>query len=137
MFLFSTVNKEKQKADIMPSNTAKTDTPDKKEKEEPQKQNNGPDKKSDKIIKDEDKVEKNTEKNNANEKADKVDKPEKTNKDERKEDEKKKEEKGGKGPTKSPTGDGNKSLPSPDSKSKVGPTNTHTLKFIISAFRNT
>ncbi|XP_056913440.1 microtubule-associated protein 4-like isoform X2 [Takifugu flavidus] len=112
-------NKEKpEKADIMSSSTAKTDTSEKKEKEGPQKQDNGPDKKSDKIIKDEDKVEKNTEKNKANEKADKVDKPEKTNKDEKREDEKK-EEKGGKGPTKSPTGDGNKNLPSPDSKSKL------------------
>ncbi|XP_029687129.1 microtubule-associated protein 4-like isoform X8 [Takifugu rubripes] len=112
-------NKEKpEKADIMSSSTAKTDTSEKKEKEGPQKQDNGPEKKSDKIIKDEDKVEKNTEKNKANEKADKVDKPEKTNKDEKREDEKK-EEKGGKGPTKSPTGDGNKNLPSPDSKSKL------------------
>lgn len=112
-------NKEQQeKADIMSSKTDKIGAFDKKEREEQRKQDNGPDKnqKSEKIIKDEDKMEKmNAEKNNkANEKADKVDKPEKTNKDE------KREEKGGKGPAKSPTGNGSKTLPSPDSKSKVG-----------------
>ncbi|KAM3604023.1 uncharacterized protein V6R79_005405 [Siganus canaliculatus] len=120
-------NKDKQeKTDIMSSKTDKIDVFDKKEKEEPQKQDNGPEKnqKSEKILKEEDKQEKmNAEKNNkASEKAEKVDKPEKTNKDEKKEEEKKpaekKEEKGGKGTAKSPTGNGSKTLPSPDSKSK-------------------
>ncbi|KAM3604022.1 uncharacterized protein V6R79_005405 [Siganus canaliculatus] len=121
-------NKDKQeKTDIMSSKTDKIDVFDKKEKEEPQKQDNGPEKnqKSEKILKEEDKQEKmNAEKNNkASEKAEKVDKPEKTNKDEKKEEEKKpaekKEEKGGKGTAKSPTGNGSKTLPSPDSKSKT------------------
>lgn len=100
----------------------KTDTPDKKDK-----QDNGPDKNqmSEKIIKDNDKAEKmNVEMNNkAMEKASKVDKPEKTNKDGKNEEEKKpgdkKEEKGGKGTAKSPTGSGGKTLPSPDGKNKV------------------
>ncbi|XP_076600827.1 uncharacterized protein LOC143329053 isoform X7 [Chaetodon auriga] len=121
-------NKDKQeKTDIMSSKTDKIDIFDKKEKEEQQKKDNGPDKnqKSEKIVKDEEKMEKmNAQKNNkASEKAEKVDKPEKTNKDEKKEDEKKmaekKEEKGGKGTAKSPTGNGSKTLPSPDSKSKT------------------
>uniref|UniRef100_A0A8C4E1Q7 Microtubule-associated protein n=1 Tax=Dicentrarchus labrax TaxID=13489 RepID=A0A8C4E1Q7_DICLA len=120
-------NKDKQeKTDMMSSKTDKVDAFDKKEKEEQQKKDNGPDKnqKSEKIVKDDEKMEKmNAEKNNkANEKAEKVDKPEKTNKDEKKEEEKKpaekKEEKGGKGTAKSPTGNGSKTLPSPDSKSK-------------------
>ncbi|KAM9350000.1 uncharacterized protein ABDE67_009724 [Symphorus nematophorus] len=120
-------NKDKQeKTDIMSSKTDKIDTFDKKEKEEQHKKDNGQDKnqKSEKIVKEEDKMEKmNAEKNNkVNEKAEKVDKPEKTNKDEKKEEEKKpaekKEEKGGKGTAKSPTGNGSKTLPSPDSKSK-------------------
>ncbi|XP_070830908.1 uncharacterized protein [Chaetodon trifascialis] len=121
-------NKDKQeKTDIMSSKTDKIDIFDKKEKEEQQKKDNGPDKnqKSEKIVKDEEKMEKmNAQKNNkASEMAEKVDKPEKTNKDEKKEDEKKmaekKEEKGGKGTAKSPTGNGSKTLPSPDSKSKT------------------
>ncbi|XP_056247788.1 microtubule-associated protein tau-like isoform X2 [Seriola aureovittata] len=116
-------NKEKQeKTETLSGKTEKIDTFDKKEKEEQQKKDNGSDKnhKSEKILKDEDKMEKmNAEKNNkANEKAEKVDKPEKTDKDEKKEEEKKlaekKEEKGGKG-----NGNGSKTLPSPDSKSKA------------------
>uniref|UniRef100_UPI0037E8D77D microtubule-associated protein tau-like isoform X1 n=1 Tax=Semicossyphus pulcher TaxID=241346 RepID=UPI0037E8D77D len=132
-------NKDKQeKTDLMSSKTDKIDTFDKKEKEEQQKKDNGQDKnqKSDKIVKDEEKTEKmNAEKNNkANEKAEKVDKPEKTNKDEKKEEEKKpaekKEEKGGKGTAKSPTGNGGKTLPSPDSKSKpdVGSSKPNSAK---------
>ncbi|KAM8728575.1 uncharacterized protein map4l isoform 4-T4 [Acanthopagrus schlegelii] len=121
-------NKDKQeKTDGVSMKVDKSDTSDKKEKEEQQKKDNGQDKnqKSEKIVKDDEKIEKmNAEKNNkANEKAEKVDKPEKTNKDEKKEEEKKpaekKEEKGGKGTAKSPTGNGNKTLPSPDSKSKT------------------
>uniref|UniRef100_A0A669BV73 Microtubule-associated protein n=1 Tax=Oreochromis niloticus TaxID=8128 RepID=A0A669BV73_ORENI len=117
-------NKDKQeKTDIVPGKMDKIDNFDKKEE---QQKDYGPDRnqKSEKIIKNEEKLEKmNTEKNNkANEKAEKVDKPEKTNKDEKKEEEKKpaekKEEKGGKGTAKSPTGNGSKTLPSPDSKSK-------------------
>ncbi|CAJ1071431.1 microtubule-associated protein 4 isoform X1 [Xyrichtys novacula] len=119
-------NKDKQeKTDFMSSKADKVDTFDKKEKEEQQNKDNCPDKnqKSEKIVKDDEKMEKmNAEKNNkANEKAEKVDKPEKTNKDEKKELEKKpaekKEDKGGKGSAKSPTG--NKTLPSPDGKSKL------------------
>ncbi|XP_070830907.1 microtubule-associated protein 4-like isoform X1 [Chaetodon trifascialis] len=132
-------NKDKQeKTDIMSSKTDKIDIFDKKEKEEQQKKDNGPDKnqKSEKIVKDEEKMEKmNAQKNNkASEMAEKVDKPEKTNKDEKKEDEKKmaekKEEKGGKGTAKSPTGNGSKTLPSPDSKSKpdVGSTKPNSAK---------
>uniref|UniRef100_A0A668W480 Microtubule-associated protein n=1 Tax=Oreochromis aureus TaxID=47969 RepID=A0A668W480_OREAU len=118
-------NKDKQeKTDIVPGKMDKIDNFDKKEE---QQKDYGPDRnqKSEKIIKNEEKLEKmNTEKNNkANEKAEKVDKPEKTNKDEKKEEEKKpaekKEEKGGKGTAKSPTGNGSKTLPSPDSKSKT------------------
>lgn len=113
-------NKEKQeKVDITTSNTAKTNTSEKK----PLKQDNGPEKKSDKIIKDEDKVEINSEKNKA--KSDNMDKQEKTNKDQGKGEENKKEEKGGKGPSKSPTGDASKSLPGPDSKSKASYVHTH------------
>lgn len=120
-----TDNKQKQeKTDIMSN---KVDTPEKKDHDEQRKQDNGPDKnqKSEKIIKDNDKSEKmNAEMNNkATEKASKVDKPEKTNKDGKNEEEKKpaekKEEKGGKGTAKSPTGNGGKTLPSPDSKNKV------------------
>ncbi|XP_042283898.1 microtubule-associated protein 4 isoform X3 [Thunnus maccoyii] len=131
-------NKDKQeKTDIMSSKTEKMDTSDKKEKEEQQKKDSSPDKdlKSEKILKDEEKTEKMTaEKNNkANEKAEKVDKPEKTDKDEKKEEEKKpaeKEEKGGKGTAKSPTGNGSKTLPSPDSKNKpdVGSTKPNSAK---------
>ncbi|XP_035769162.1 microtubule-associated protein 4 [Neolamprologus brichardi] len=107
-------NKDKQeKTDIVSGKTDKIDNFDKKEE---QQKDYGPDKnqKSEKIIKNEEKLEKmNAEKNNkANEKAEKVDKPEKTNKDE------KKEEKGVKGTAKSPTGNGSKTLASPDSKSK-------------------
>uniref|UniRef100_A0A8C3AU94 Microtubule-associated protein n=1 Tax=Cyclopterus lumpus TaxID=8103 RepID=A0A8C3AU94_CYCLU len=131
-------NKDKQeKADIMSGKTDKLDNFDKKEKDEQQKKDTGPDKnqKSEKILKDE--VEKmNAEKSNkANEKAEKVDKPEKTNKDDKKEEEKKlvaekKEEKGGKGTAKSPTGNGGKTLPSPDGKSKpdVGSTKPNSSK---------
>ncbi|XP_068557772.1 microtubule-associated protein 4-like isoform X2 [Cebidichthys violaceus] len=130
-------NKDKQeKTDIMSGKTDKFDNFDKKEKDEQQKKDTGPDKnqKSEKILKDE--VEKmNAEKSNkANEKAEKVDKPEKTNKDDKKEEEKKlaekKEEKGGKGTAKSPTGNGGKTLPSPDGKSKpdVGSTKPNSTK---------
>lgn len=106
----------------MSGKTVKIDNFDKKEE---QQKDYGPDKnqKSEKIIKNEEKLEKmNAEKNN---KAEKVDKPEKTNKDE------KKEEKGVKGTAKSPTGNGSKTLASPDSKSKVGHIQTH-IKRIIS-----
>ncbi|XP_026006415.1 LOW QUALITY PROTEIN: microtubule-associated protein 4-like [Astatotilapia calliptera] len=103
-------NKDKQeKTDTVSGKTDKIDNFDKKEE---QQKDYGPDKnqKSEKIIKNEEKLEKmNAEKNN---KAEKVDKPEKTNKDE------KKEEKGVKGTAKSPTGNGSKTLASPDSKSK-------------------
>ncbi|XP_029309003.1 microtubule-associated protein 4-like isoform X2 [Cottoperca gobio] len=111
----------------------KTDTFDKKEKEEQQKKDAGPEKnqKSEKIIKEEEKMEKmNAEKNK--EKAEKGDKPEKTNKDEKKEEEKrlaeKKEEKGG--TAKSPTGNGSKTLPSPDNKNKpdAGSTKPNSAK---------
>ncbi|XP_075887685.1 uncharacterized protein LOC142891767 isoform X3 [Nelusetta ayraudi] len=129
-------NKQKQeKTDIMSN---KMDTPDKKDYDEQRKEDNGPDKnqKSEKIIKDNDKSEKmNVEMNNkAAEKASKVDKPEKTNKDGKNEEEKKpaekKEEKGGKGTAKSPTGNGGKTLPSPDSKNKPdsGPTKSNSAK---------
>ncbi|XP_060939652.1 microtubule-associated protein 4 [Limanda limanda] len=131
-------NKDKQpKMDIMSTKTEKTEASDKKEKEEQQKKDNVPDKnqKSEKILKDEEKTEKmNVEKNKANEKAEKVDKPEKTNKDEKKEEEKKlaekKEEKGGKGTAKSPNSNGNKTLPSSDSKSKpdMGATKPNSTK---------
>ncbi|XP_039999642.1 microtubule-associated protein 4-like [Xiphias gladius] len=131
-------NKDKQeKTDIVSGKTEKPHVFD-KEKEEQQKNDNGPDKnlKSEKILKDEEKEEKmNAEKNNkANEKAEKVDKPEKTNKDEKKEEEKKlaekKEEKGGKGTAKSSTGNGSKTLPSPDSKGKpdMGPSKPNSTK---------
>uniref|UniRef100_A0A3P9CB43 Microtubule-associated protein n=1 Tax=Maylandia zebra TaxID=106582 RepID=A0A3P9CB43_9CICH len=104
-------NKDKQeKTDTVSGKTDKIDNFDKKEE---QQKDYGPDKnqKSEKIIKNEEKLEKmNAEKNN---KAEKVDKPEKTNKDE------KKEEKGVKGTAKSPTGNGSKTLASPDSKSKT------------------
>ncbi|XP_041848060.1 microtubule-associated protein 4 [Melanotaenia boesemani] len=118
-------NKDKQeKADIISSKTDKIDAFDKKE--EQQKKDISPDtnQKSEKILKNEEKIEKmNTDKDDkTNEKAEKVDKPEKINKEDKKEEEKKptekKEEKGGKGPAKSPTGNGGKTLPSPDSKSK-------------------
>nr|XP_043878876.1 microtubule-associated protein 4-like isoform X6 [Solea senegalensis] len=121
-------NKDKQeKMDLMSGKTEKIDAFDKKDKDEQQqKKDNTVDKnqKSDKILKDEEKIEKmNVEKNTANEKAEKVDKPEKTNKDEKKEEEKKPaekmEEKGGKGPAKPLTGNGSKTLLSPDSKSKT------------------
>uniref|UniRef100_A0AAQ5Z6X9 Microtubule-associated protein n=1 Tax=Amphiprion ocellaris TaxID=80972 RepID=A0AAQ5Z6X9_AMPOC len=130
-------NKDKQeKMDIMFGKTDKIDTFDKKE--EQQKKDNVPDKnqKSEKILKNEEKMEKmNAEKNSKTaEKAEKVDKPEKTNKDEKKEEEKKpvekKDDKGGKSTAKSPTGNGSKTLPSPDSKSKpdVGSTKPNSAK---------
>ncbi|XP_028327978.1 mucin-12-like isoform X4 [Gouania willdenowi] len=117
-------NKDKQelKSDIMSTKTDKIDTFDKKEDQ--QKVNsNDKNPKSEKILKNEEKVEMmNAEKNKANEKAEKTDKPEKQNKDEKKEEEKKlaekKEEKGGKSTVKSPTGNGGKTLPSPDGKNK-------------------
>ncbi|XP_071348039.1 protein split ends-like isoform X2 [Trachinotus anak] len=136
-------NKEKQeKTEVLSGKTEKIDAFDKKEKEEQQKKDNGTDKnqKSEKILKDEEKVEKmNAEKNNkTNEKAEKADKPEKTNKDEKKEEEKKlaekkeekKEEKGEKGTAKASTGNGSKTLPSPDSKSKpdLGPAKANATK---------
>ncbi|XP_056277130.1 microtubule-associated protein 4 isoform X2 [Pseudoliparis swirei] len=109
-------NKDKQeKADIMSGKTDKLDNFDKKEKDEQQQKDSGPDKnqKSEKSLKDE------AEKMNAaNEKAEKVDKPEKTNKDGKKEEEKKEEKKEVKGTAKSPAGNGGKTLPSPDGKSK-------------------
>ncbi|XP_044074689.1 microtubule-associated protein 4 isoform X2 [Siniperca chuatsi] len=129
-------NKDKQeKTDLMSSKTDKIDTFDKKEKKEQQKKDNGPDKnqKLEKAVKDEEKMEKvNVEKNNKA--IEKVDKPEKTNKNEKKEEEKKpaekKEEKEVKGTAKSPTGNGSKTLPSPDSKSKpnVGSTKPNSAK---------
>ncbi|XP_072219904.1 uncharacterized protein [Leuresthes tenuis] len=125
-------NKDKQeKTEFISSKTDKIDTFDKKE--EQQKKDISPDKnqKAEKILKNEDKMEKiNADKNDkTSEKAEKADKPEKINKDEKKEEEKKpaeikekkdekKEEKAGKGTAKSPTGNGSKTLPSPDSKSK-------------------
>ncbi|XP_031733082.1 proteoglycan 4-like isoform X4 [Anarrhichthys ocellatus] len=130
--LNTTVKSDKQeKTDIMSGKADKFDNFDKKEKDEQQKKGTSPDKnqKSEKILKDE--VEKmNAEKSNkANEKAEKVDKPEKTNKDDKKEEEKK-EEKGGKGTAKSLAGDGGKTLPSPDGKSKpeVGSTKPNPTK---------
>lgn len=115
-------NKEKyEKADIMSSNTAKVDKID---IEVQQKQENGPDK-SEKIIKDEDKVEKlNADKSyKNNEKATEMGKPEKSNQDVKKEEEKNDEERGGKATAKFPT-DGNKTMPSFESKSKVGRTHS-------------
>ncbi|XP_062284721.1 microtubule-associated protein 4-like [Scomber scombrus] len=126
-------NKDKQeKTDI--NKTEKMETSDKKEKEEQQKKDLSPDKnlKSEKILKDEEKN------NKANEKAEKVDKPEKTDKDEKKGEEKKpdekKDEKGGKGNGKSPTGNGSKTLPSPDGKSKpdVGSTKPNSRPSTLS-----
>ncbi|XP_043991453.1 microtubule-associated protein 4 isoform X11 [Gambusia affinis] len=119
-------NKEKQeKMDIISSKTGRIDNLDKKEN------NTDKNQKPEMILKSEEKMEKLNDK--ASEKPEKVDKPEKTNKDEKKEEKKpaeKKEEKGGKGPAKSPTGNGSKSVPSADSKSKpdVGPTKQNSAK---------
>ncbi|XP_014865004.1 PREDICTED: microtubule-associated protein 4-like isoform X6 [Poecilia mexicana] len=116
-------NKEKQeKMDIISSKTDRIDNVDKKKEEQLKKENNtDKNQKPEMILKSEEKMEKLNDK--AGEKPEKVDKPEKTNKDEKKEEEKKpaekKEEKGGKGPAKSPTGNGSKTVPSADSKSKT------------------
>lgn len=118
-------NKDTQeKTDVIPSKTNKIDSSDKKEEQQKKENNMDKNQKPEKILKNEEKVEMmNAEKNNkANEKPEKVDKPEKTNKDE------KKEEKGGKGPAKSPTGNGSKTVTSPDSKSKVIVKSTHRHK---------
>ncbi|XP_061551251.1 microtubule-associated protein 4 isoform X2 [Phycodurus eques] len=132
------VDKDKQeKKDILSSKTEKMDAFDKKEKAEQQNKDNCPDKnlKPDKIFKDEGKMDKmDAEKNNkVSEKAEKTDKPEKTNKEDKKEEEKKptekKNEKGGKGIAKSPTGNGSKTLQSPDSKSKTEVVSTKTNSF--------
>uniref|UniRef100_A0A096LQB8 Microtubule-associated protein 4-like n=1 Tax=Poecilia formosa TaxID=48698 RepID=A0A096LQB8_POEFO len=127
-------NKEKQeKMDIISSKTDRIDNVDKKKEEQLKKENNtDKNQKPEMILKSEEKMEKLNDK--AGEKPEKVDKPEKTNKDEKKEEEKKpaekKEEKGGKGPAKSPTGNGSKTVPSADSKSKpdVGPTKQNSAK---------
>ncbi|XP_077412035.1 uncharacterized protein LOC144042873 isoform X2 [Vanacampus margaritifer] len=124
-------DKDKQeKTDILPSKTEKLDAFDKKDMAEKQSKDNCPDKnlKPEKILKDEEKLDKvNAEKNNkVNEKAEKTDKPEKTNKEEEKKLTEKKDEKGGKGMAKSPTGNGSKTLPSPDSKSKTEVVSTKT-----------
>lgn len=116
-------NKEKQeKMDIISSKTDRINNLDKKEN------NTDKNQKPEMILKSEEKMEKLNDK--ASEKPEKVDKPEKTNKDEKKEEDKKpaekKEEKGGKGPAKSPTGNGSKTVPSADSKSKVSVCNTPT-----------
>ncbi|XP_027876227.1 microtubule-associated protein 4-like isoform X1 [Xiphophorus couchianus] len=120
-------NKEKQeKMDIISSKTDRINNLDKKEN------NTDKNQKPEMILKSEEKMEKLNDK--ASEKPEKVDKPEKTNKDEKKEEDKKlaekKEEKGGKGPAKSPTGNGSKTVPSADSKSKpdVGPTKQNSAK---------
>ncbi|XP_014916415.1 microtubule-associated protein 4-like isoform X6 [Poecilia latipinna] len=111
-------NKEKQeKMDVISSKTDRIDNVDKKKEEQLKKENNtDKNQKPEMILKSEEKMEKLNDK--AGEKPEKVDKPEKTNKDEKKEEEKK-EEKGGKGPAKSPTGNGSKTVPSADSKSKT------------------
>ncbi|XP_014865005.1 PREDICTED: microtubule-associated protein tau-like isoform X7 [Poecilia mexicana] len=127
-------NKEKQeKMDIISSKTDRIDNVDKKKEEQLKKENNtDKNQKPEMILKSEEKMEKLNDK--AGEKPEKVDKPEKTNKDEKKEEEKKpaekKEEKGGKGPAKSPTGNGSKTVPSADSKSKpdVGSTKQNSAK---------
>uniref|UniRef100_A0A3B5QHP7 Microtubule-associated protein n=1 Tax=Xiphophorus maculatus TaxID=8083 RepID=A0A3B5QHP7_XIPMA len=120
-------NKEKQeKMDIISSKMDRINNLDKKEN------NTDKNQKPEMILKSEEKMEKLN--NKASEKPEKVDKPEKTNKDEKKEEDKKlaekKEEKGGKGPAKSPTGNGSKTVPSADSKSKpdVGPTKQNSAK---------
>ncbi|XP_014916416.1 microtubule-associated protein 4-like isoform X7 [Poecilia latipinna] len=122
-------NKEKQeKMDVISSKTDRIDNVDKKKEEQLKKENNtDKNQKPEMILKSEEKMEKLNDK--AGEKPEKVDKPEKTNKDEKKEEEKK-EEKGGKGPAKSPTGNGSKTVPSADSKSKpdVGPTKQNSAK---------
>ncbi|XP_057712932.1 microtubule-associated protein 4-like isoform X2 [Corythoichthys intestinalis] len=122
------VDKDKQaKTDILSGKTEKMEAFDKKEITEKQNKDICPDKnlKPEKILKDEEKTDKmNAEKNNKiSEKTEKTDKPEKTNKEDKKEEEKKpiekKDEKLGKGVAKSPTGNGNKTMPSPDNKSKT------------------
>ncbi|XP_077470926.1 uncharacterized protein LOC144085483 [Stigmatopora argus] len=117
-------DKDKQeKTDVSPSKTEKIEAFDKKGTTEKQNKDNCPDKnqKSEKILKDEEKTDKkNSDKNNKiGEKTEKTDKPEKINKEDEKKSSEKKDEKGGKGVGKSPTGNGNKTLPSPDNKSKT------------------
>ncbi|XP_057712934.1 microtubule-associated protein 4-like isoform X4 [Corythoichthys intestinalis] len=129
------VDKDKQaKTDILSGKTEKMEAFDKKEITEKQNKDICPDKnlKPEKILKDEEKTDKmNAEKNNKiSEKTEKTDKPEKTNKEDKKEEEKKpiekKDEKLGKGVAKSPTGNGNKTMPSPDNKSKTEVVSTKT-----------
>ncbi|XP_067329954.1 microtubule-associated protein 4 isoform X3 [Channa argus] len=117
-------NKEKQDKKDMFGKPEKIDAFDKKEQGGQSK-----------ILKDDEKTEKaDAEKNKANDKIEKVDKPEKTNKDEKKEEEKKlaekKDEKGVKSTVKSPTGNRGKTLSSPDSKSKpdVGSTKPNSTR---------
>uniref|UniRef100_A0A3Q2D987 Microtubule associated protein 4 like n=1 Tax=Cyprinodon variegatus TaxID=28743 RepID=A0A3Q2D987_CYPVA len=116
----------KEKLDINSSKTDKINNLDKKEEQLKKDNNTDKNQKQEMILKNEEKIDKLNDK--ANEKPEKVDKPEKTNKDEKKEEEKKpaekKEEKGGKGTAKSPTGNGSKTVPSTDSKSKLDPGST-------------
>lgn len=112
---------KKGSADMSSGKTEKMDAFGKKETAEKQNKDNGPDKnpKPEKILKD-DKV---------SEKAEKTDKPEKSSKEEERKLSEKKDEKAGKGPAKSPTGNAAKTLPSPDTKSKVhlGGSDTRTV----------
>ncbi|KAF7222847.1 microtubule-associated protein 4 isoform X4 [Nothobranchius furzeri] len=116
-------NKDKQeKADITSGKVDKIDTSDKKEEQQKKETNTDVNKTPENILKKEEKVEKINDKEKTD-KPEKVDKPEKTNKDEKEEKEEKKvaekDDKGGKGTAKSPTGNGSKTLPSPDSKGKT------------------
>ncbi|KAF7222849.1 microtubule-associated protein 4 isoform X2 [Nothobranchius furzeri] len=127
-------NKDKQeKADITSGKVDKIDTSDKKEEQQKKETNTDVNKTPENILKKEEKVEKINDKEKTD-KPEKVDKPEKTNKDEKEEKEEKKvaekDDKGGKGTAKSPTGNGSKTLPSPDSKGKpdVGSTKTNAAK---------
>uniref|UniRef100_A0A1A8H774 Microtubule-associated protein n=1 Tax=Nothobranchius korthausae TaxID=1143690 RepID=A0A1A8H774_9TELE len=125
-------NKDKQeKADIISGKIDKIDTSDKKEEQQKKETNTDVNKTPENILKKEEKVEKTNDKEKTD-KPEKVDKPEKTNKDEKKEEKKvaEKDNKGGKGTAKSPTGNGSKTLPSPDSKGKpdVGSTKTNAAK---------
>ncbi|XP_077580543.1 uncharacterized protein LOC144201668 [Stigmatopora nigra] len=124
-------DKDKQeKTDISPSKTEKIEAFDKKGTTEKQNKDSCPDKnqKSEKILKDEEKTDKkNSDKNNKIvEKTEKTDKPEKINKEDEKKSSEKKDDKGGKEVGKSPTGNGNKTLPSPDNKSKTEVVSTKT-----------
>lgn len=121
IFFLAVKADNKEKLDINSSKTDKINNLDKKEEQLKKDNNTDKNQKQEMILKNEEKIDKLNDK--ANEKPEKVDKPEKTNKDEKKEEEKKpaekKEEKGGKGTAKSPTGNGSKTVPSTDSKSKV------------------